>query len=92
MKIEHLSEIGGVSVSPTPSSTESYLTAGEAAALIGVRPSTLAAWRCLKSVGPPFAKFGSAVRYRRSHLLSWAASCERTSTCQVKTPGDGGDR
>jgi hypothetical protein len=59
---------------------EYYLTPRDAASLIGLRPSTLAAWRCCRSDGPPFVKLGAAVRYQRSALLHWAEAQTRVST------------
>jgi hypothetical protein len=57
-----------------------YLSPTAAAALIGLRSSTLAAWRCCRSDGPPFVKLGASVRYQRSALLDWVAARTRVST------------
>jgi len=57
-----------------------FLNSSEAATLIGLRPCTLAAWRCLRSDGPPFVKIGSAVRYNRAALLEWAQARTHRST------------
>jgi hypothetical protein len=37
---------------------------------------TLAQWRYQK-IGPTYLKLGAHVRYRRSDLEAWLASCER---------------
>lgn len=42
----------------------SMLTPEEAAARIGVKPSTLGIWRCTGRYNLPFVKSGSLVRYR----------------------------
>jgi excisionase family DNA binding protein len=49
---------------------ESYLTAREVAELLRITTSTLAAWRWQEK-GPPFVKFGTAVRYSHSGLEAW---------------------
>jgi len=81
----HDTNVPIVSASPLARLSEAaladvYLTSVHAAALLGLRASTLAAWRCLKSDGPPFVKIGSAVRYRRSALLAWAEARTHEST------------
>ncbi len=43
----------------------------EAAKIIGVKPNTLAAWRCTKKQNIPFYKIGSRVIYKISDLLEW---------------------
>ena len=60
--------------------SDCYITPQVAASLIGLRPSTLAAWRCCRSDGPPFVKMGASVRYQRSALLDWAKARTRVST------------
>lgn len=69
-----------VSASATQIQTDQFLTAAQAADLLGIRPSTLAAWRCLRSDGPPFSKIGSAVRYQRSALIEWVQARTARST------------
>lgn len=44
-----------------------------AAARLGLRPQTLAAWAS-RGEGPPFVKVGRSVRYRKSDLDAWLAS------------------
>jgi excisionase family DNA binding protein len=55
------------------------LTANQAASFLGVRPQTLATWRCAKRYAIPFLKVGSMVRYRRTDLEAWLASRTVTS-------------
>ena len=52
-----------------------YLTETEAAEALNIKPATLQTWRCTRRVdGPPFFKFGGAVRYADDKLAAWAAS------------------
>jgi predicted DNA-binding transcriptional regulator AlpA len=46
------------------------------AELTGLSVKTLQRWRLL-GVGPPFRKFGSAVRYSQAEVLSWIASAPK---------------
>jgi hypothetical protein len=48
------------------------LTAAEAAALLGLSPTTLATWRCLHK-GPPYLKIDGRVVYQRDDITSWRA-------------------
>lgn len=50
------------------------ITPAEAAAILGVRPASLAVWRCRRSPDIPFVKVGSLVRYERLALEDWIAS------------------
>jgi excisionase family DNA binding protein len=50
------------------------LTDEQAAALLGVKPQTLAAWRMSGRYGLPFLKIGRLVRYRRGDLERWLES------------------
>jgi hypothetical protein len=43
---------------------DALLRPPEVAAMLGVKPHTLAVWRSTGRVGLPFAKIGKAVRYR----------------------------
>jgi hypothetical protein len=47
----------------------------EAAALIHVKPATLAAWRCnaARRKGLPYLKVGARVFYRRADISEWLA-------------------
>jgi excisionase family DNA binding protein len=44
------------------------LTASEAAALLNIQPSTLAAWRVRGYPQLPFVRVGRCIRYRRQDL------------------------
>lgn len=60
--------------------TRGFLRATDAAAFIGLSPSTLAKMR-LRGDGPPFSKAGPrAVIYAVSDLEQWANQHKRTST------------
>lgn len=50
------------------------LTAIEAAEFLGVKPQTLAVWRCNQRYDLPFVKVGNAVKYRMSDLEAWLES------------------
>lgn len=45
----------------------------EASQLLGLRPQTLRNWRIARK-GPPYHKFGRAVRYRVEDLEKWFTS------------------
>ena len=47
---------------------------GDAAIILGVKPSTLANWRCTGRYNLPFIKSGRLVRYRVVDLAAWIAS------------------
>ena len=49
------------------------LNTQEAAKFLGLRSSTLEAWRCQKR-GPRYAKLGSRVMYDQDELETWFAS------------------
>lgn len=52
----------------------------EAARILGgVAPRTMQRWR-IEGSGPPFYKFGHAIRYRLPDLLAHAETRRRTST------------
>lgn len=55
------------------------LTTEQAAELLGLKRTTLEAWRC-RGGGPQFIKLGRAVRYRQADLEEWIESRTRTST------------
>jgi excisionase family DNA binding protein len=50
------------------------LNQDEAAAYLGVQPSTLEVWRCTKRYPLPYVKVGRLVRYRREDLDAWLRS------------------
>ena len=47
---------------------DTLIPRAEAAELLGVKPSTLAAWACLKSVDLPYVRIGSRAMYRRKDI------------------------
>ncbi|QQS10735.1 MAG: DNA-binding protein [Rhodospirillales bacterium] len=59
-------------------------TAG-AEAIVGLSASTLEKKRCTGG-GPPFVKYGKAVRYRVADLRAWAAAHVVTSTSARPAP------
>lgn len=56
-----------------------YMKTREAAALLGLSPRTLETYRW-RGGGPAFSRFGTSVRYLRSHVLAWAAARRVRST------------
>jgi predicted DNA-binding transcriptional regulator AlpA len=59
--------------SPNPAATKApaaFLTERAVSDLTGLSVSTFRRWRLLKT-GPPYKKFGSAVRYPHAELMSW---------------------
>ena len=56
-----------------------YIKTKEAAALLGLSPRTLETYRW-RGGGPAFSRFGSSVRYLRSHVVAWAAARRVRST------------
>lgn len=50
------------------------LTDEELAAMLELRPETLAKWRIQKT-GPSFTYLGKGVFYRRDDVLAWIQSC-----------------
>jgi hypothetical protein len=71
---------------------EALLNEQEVAALLGVKPSTLASWRC-RGGGPPFLRVGQgrtkpAVRYKKQDVVNWADSRRHINTaCRVEASG-----
>ena len=61
-----------------PTELDALLTEHEAAYLLGISVRTLQAWRTRNS-GPPFARLGRLVRYRRSMLEDWTKSNTQTA-------------
>lgn len=51
------------------------LTPEQAARLLGVKKSSLAADRCRRSWDIPYFKLGSAVKYSRADLEAYLAKC-----------------
>ena len=56
-----------------------YMKTKEAATLLGLSPRTLETYRW-RGGGPAFSRFGSSVRYLRSHVVAWAAARRMRST------------
>ena len=56
-----------------------YMKTREAAELLGLSPRTLETYRW-RGGGPAFSRFGSSVRYLRSHLVAWAEARRVRST------------
>jgi predicted DNA-binding transcriptional regulator AlpA len=54
-----------------PTDPDALLSEAEVSELFGISMRTLQAWRTKKS-GPPFARLGRVVRYRRKDLIGWA--------------------
>jgi helix-turn-helix protein len=55
-----------------------------AAAYLGVKPQTLAVWRCTGRYDLPFEKIGARVRYRQSALDAFRARRTYTSTGEAE--------
>jgi predicted site-specific integrase-resolvase len=55
------------------------LSETQAAEKLGVKPQTLAAWRCHGVYDLPFIKVGRAVRYRPEAITAWME--KNTATC-----------
>ena len=62
-----------------------YMKTKEAAALLSLSPRTLETYRW-RGGGPAFSRFGSSVRYLRSHVVAWAAE-RRVRSTSDDTPG-----
>lgn len=54
----------------------------QAAQILDVKKSTLEAWRC-RGGGPPFIKYGRAIRYRESDLQEFIESRVRRNTSEA---------
>jgi excisionase family DNA binding protein len=70
-----------------PGSTDpnKMLTTQEAADLLGLQPSTLAAWREDGSQPElPFSKFGKSVRYRYADLVAFIGARRASSTLAAR--------
>lgn len=62
--------------------TSRYVPENEAAIFLGMSKKALQAWRG-NGTGPPFVKFGRAVRYNLDELHQWAESQQHASTASV---------
>jgi len=61
----------------------------QAAIILDVKKSTLEAWRC-RGGGPPFVKYGRAIRYREGDLQAFIESRLYRNTSDRK--GGGGEK
>lgn len=68
---------------PAPVDPGQMLTTLQAAERLGLTTSALEAWR-VKGGGPPFAKLGSAVRYRLGDLEAWVGANTGRSTSEFE--------
>jgi predicted DNA-binding transcriptional regulator AlpA len=68
---------------PVLEQTDRMHTDVETAAIMGIAPQTLRAWRSLKRGGPPFVKIGRAVRYRRSAIDAYLAQNTQNATPEI---------
>lgn len=67
-----MSELQATTLEPI---AKTILTENEAAEFLGLKPITLAMWRCNKRQNIPYVKLGSKlVRYRLEDLQAWMAS------------------
>jgi predicted DNA-binding transcriptional regulator AlpA len=62
-----------------PAGLAEFLTTNQVGALLQLAPSTLKKMR-VSGDGPPFRKFGNAVRYERSDIDVWASERRCRST------------
>ena len=69
----------------TQQAAPALLNNEQAAAHIGVEPSTLTVWRCTRRYQIPYLKIGSKVRYRREDLDRWLES-RRVSSDKAPEP------
>ena len=58
-----------------------FVSAKEAARILGVHPNTLCKWR-IQGKGPPFVKIGGRIRYRLSEVSAWADQRTYLNTAQ----------
>jgi hypothetical protein len=62
---------------------DDLLTNEQAAALLGIKPTTLEIWR-IRGKSPPFLKLGASkqapIRYQRSEITRWLAERSFSST------------
>lgn len=53
-----------------PSRQDELLSTAQAAAVLAMKPSTLAKWRVLDE-GPPYVRVGKSIKYSRADLAEW---------------------
>jgi excisionase family DNA binding protein len=61
-----------------PGPTSPLLTEAQAAAYLGVKPTSLLVWRSTGAHRIPFVRVGRLIRYRQADLDAWIASRVRT--------------
>lgn len=54
--------------------TENLLNDLQASQLLGIKPQTLAVWRCTGRHELPFVRVGRSIRYRASDIQRWLDS------------------
>jgi len=91
MKHQDPTGAAGPSGRPIPLDPDALLDENEVAALIHQSTRTVQSYRLLGG-GPPFAKLGRNVRYRRVDVLDWIAQNIRCSTSDPGPEGDGQGR
>ena len=74
---------------PIPDSAKRALVrTGEAAKILDVKKSTMESWRC-RGGGPPFVRYGRAIRYREEDLDRFIENNIHANTSEYpKTPQD----
>ena len=53
---------------------QKLLTPNQAAEYLGLKPQTLATWRCNARYGLPFIRIGRSVKYRLADVENWLKS------------------
>jgi len=59
-----------------------FLDSGQAAEYLGLKRTTLEAWRC-RGNGPQFVKLGRLVKYRRADLDAFIEARLRSNTSEA---------
>jgi predicted DNA-binding transcriptional regulator AlpA len=85
------STAAGPSGRPIPVEPDAMLDENEVAALIHQSTRTVQSYRLLGG-GPPYAKLGRNVRYRRADVFDWIAQCTRRSTSDTGPERDSESR
>ena len=60
-----------------------------AAAMLGVSPRTMYAWRTA-GIGPKYRRVGGRLLYARAELERWLAAGDAGATAAAKPPAEGG--
>lgn len=61
---------------------QTFLDSNQAAEYLGLKRTTLEAWRC-RGDGPRFVKLGRLVKYRRADLNAFIETRLRSSTSEL---------